>query len=78
MDASDSLRMEEIMKSFTGINASLAAINTDMDTAHGELKTLIEAVERYVQADSYPKVEVICAILGISSGESDQDRDGDV
>ena len=44
MDASDSLRMEEIMKSFTGINASLAAINTDMDTAHGELKTLIEAV----------------------------------
>lgn len=41
-------------------------------------KTLIEAVERYVQADSYPKVEVICAILGISSGESDQDRDGDV
>ena len=44
MDASDSLRMEEIMKSFTGINASLAEINTDMDMAHGELKTLIETV----------------------------------
>lgn len=43
-----------------------------------DYKTLIEAVERYVQADSFPKVEVICAILGISSGESDQDSDGDV
>ena len=42
--ASDSLRMDEIMKSFTGINAALAQINTDMDTAHGELKTLIETV----------------------------------
>ena len=44
MEAADSLRMEEIMKSFTGINASLAEINTDMDTAHGELKILIETV----------------------------------
>ena len=44
MGASDSLRMDEIMKSFTGINAALAQINTDMDTAHGELKTLIETV----------------------------------
>ena len=44
MEAADSLRMEEIMKSFTGINASLAEINTDMDTAHGELKMLIETV----------------------------------
>lgn len=43
-----------------------------------DYKTLIEAVERYVQADTYPKVEVICAILGISSGESDRDGDGDV
>lgn len=43
-----------------------------------DYNTLIEAVERYVHADSYPKVEVICAILGISSGESDQDSDGDV
>ena len=38
-----------------------------------DYKTLIEAVERYVQADSFPKVEVICAILGIPSVKSDQD-----
>lgn len=38
-----------------------------------DYKTLIEAVERYVQADGYPKVEVICAILGISSSKSDED-----
>ena len=44
MDAADSQRMKEIMKSFTDINASLAEINTDMDTAHEELKTLIETV----------------------------------
>lgn len=41
-----------------------------------DYKTLIEAVERYVQTESYPKVEVICAILGIypddqKSGDTD-------
>lgn len=32
-----------------------------------ECKVLIEAVRRYVKSDDYPKVEVICAILGIDS-----------
>ncbi|HJD31852.1 MAG TPA: hypothetical protein H9912_07920 [Candidatus Eisenbergiella stercorigallinarum] len=44
MDASDSLRMEEIMKNFSGISESLTQINAQMDTAHGELKVLIETV----------------------------------
>ena len=44
MDASDSLRMEEIMKNFSGISESLTQINAQMDTAHGELKGLIETV----------------------------------
>lgn len=43
-----------------------------------DYKTLIEAVERYVQADSFPKVEVICAILGIEEKKPDQERDADV
>ena len=43
-----------------------------------DYKTLIEAVERYVQADSFPKVEVICAILGIADKKTNQDRDTDV
>lgn len=34
-------------------------------------KTLIEAVERYVNSEEYPKVETICAILGI---EKDQGK----
>ena len=36
-----------------------------MATFRGEASTLIEAVMRYVSSEQYPKVEVICAILGI-------------
>ena len=32
-----------------------------------EYKVLIEAVRRYVQADDFPSVKVICAILGIDT-----------
>lgn len=41
-----------------------------------DYKTLVDTVERYVHSESYPKVEVICAILGIflsdqESGDTD-------
>lgn len=39
-----------------------------------DYKTLIDAVERYVHSESYPKVEVICAILGI---DQDEQKSGD-
>lgn len=38
-----------------------------MATVKSEASTLIEAVKRYVSSEQYPKVEVICAILGIES-----------
>ena len=38
-----------------------------MATVNSEASTLIEAVKRYVTSEQYPKVEVICAILGIES-----------
>ncbi len=42
-----------------------------MATFKGEASTLIEAVKRYVTSEQYPKVEVICAILGIEVKERD-------
>ena len=36
-----------------------------------DYKTLIKAVERYINSEEYPKVETICAILGI---EKDQGK----
>ena len=39
-----------------------------------DYKTLIDAVERYVRSESFPKVEVICAILGIAQ---DDEKSGD-
>lgn len=31
-----------------------------------DYKTLIDAVQRYINTVDYPRVEVICAILGIT------------
>ena len=45
MQTADAQRMNQIMEEFYGITADLAAINTSMDTAHGEIKTLITEVE---------------------------------
>ena len=42
-----------------------------------DYKTLIDAVERYVHSENYPKVEVICAILGISQDDKES-GDADV
>ena len=42
-----------------------------------DYKTLIDAVERYVQSESDPKVEVICAILGIAHDDQES-SDSDV
>lgn len=41
-----------------------------MATFKGEASTLIEAVKRYVTSEQFPKVEVICAILGIEVKDS--------
>lgn len=40
-----------------------------------ECKVLIEAVRRYVQSDDYPKVEVICAILGIDPKSEEKENE---
>ena len=40
------------MEEFYGITADLAAINTSMDTAHGEIKTLITEVETNLQNEA--------------------------
>ena len=49
MQTADAQRMNQIMEEFYGITADLAAINTSMDTAHGEIKTLITEVETNLQ-----------------------------
>lgn len=36
-----------------------------------DYKTLIEAVERYLNSEKYPKLEVVLAILGIEKREKD-------
>ncbi len=38
-------------------------------------KTLIEAVERYVTTSKFPKVETICAILGIEHNPEEKEGD---
>ena len=75
MDASDSLRMEEIMKSFTGINASLTAINTDMDTAHEELKTLIETVRTEAGENQAELLDVLSQIDTSFTEQNSQNYD---
>ena len=45
-----------------------------MAAVKSEASTLIEAVKRYVTSEQYPKVEVICAILGI---DQDEQKSGD-
>lgn len=37
--------------------------------AVNESAVLIEAVKRYVRAETYPSVKTICSILGIEEGE---------
>ena len=45
MQTADAEHMDQIMEEFYGITADLATINTSVDTAHGEIKTLITEVE---------------------------------
>ena len=52
MQMADAQRMNQIMEEFYGITADLAAINTSMDTAHGEIKTLITEVETNLQNEA--------------------------
>lgn len=40
-----------------------------------DYKTLIDAVERYIKAEEYPKVEVVCAILGITQDAEKSEDD---
>ena len=52
MQTADAQRMNQIMEEFYGITADLAAINTSMDIAHGEIKTLITEVEANLQNEA--------------------------
>ena len=45
MQTADAEHMDQIMEEFYGITADLATINTSVDIAHGEIKTLITEVE---------------------------------
>ncbi len=52
IQTADTQRMSEILEEFRGITADLAAIHTSMDTAHGEIKTLITEVEANLKKEA--------------------------
>ena len=41
MSSADASRMEQILEKFYEVTADLAMINTDMDTGHEEIRSLI-------------------------------------
>lgn len=73
IDTADAGRMSEIIERFTGINNKLTEINSAMNSAHNEIKTLIGSLQETVQTTGENnKQELLNALTTINNSFSTQ------
>ena len=77
MSSADASRMEQILEKFYEVTADLAMINTDMDTAHEEIRSLITEVQTNLQntADENQS-ELLTALNNMDSSFSQANTEG--